>query len=104
MATTWRARVHALLDETETRSVARRAVNAALIAVTIGSVIAVVLETLDWLAAAAGRVFGLVEATTVVVRIVAVLPRFPAMEGHFVLADQATVTALLDQTTPGSGP
>jgi voltage-gated potassium channel len=67
MATTWRARVHALLDETETRSVARRAVSAALIAVIVGSVIAVVLETLDWLAAAAGGVLSLVEATTVIV-------------------------------------
>ena len=67
MATTWRARVHALLDETETRSVARRAVGAALIAVIVGSVVAVILETLDWLAAAAGPLFGLVEATAVVV-------------------------------------
>jgi hypothetical protein len=43
------------------------------------------------------------DTTTITVRVVATLPRFPTMSGPFVLADRAAVTALLDRTTPGSG-
>src|SRR5256712_11156532 len=67
MATAWRARVHALLHETETRSPARSAVTAVLVVVIVISLSAVILETLDWLAAAIGPLFAVVEAVAVTV-------------------------------------
>ena len=67
MATTWRARVHTLLHETETGSTARSAVSTALVVVIVISVSGVILETLDWLAAATHPLFAVLEAVAVTV-------------------------------------
>jgi hypothetical protein len=47
--------------------------------------------------------FGItVNGLTVPVRIVAVLPRMPALDPTFLLADRSAVTALLDRSAPGT--
>jgi len=59
--------VHTLLHETETESTARSAVSTALVVVIVISVSGVILETLDWLAAATHPLFAVVEAVAVTV-------------------------------------
>jgi hypothetical protein len=40
---------------------------------------------------------------TITARVVATVSRFPTMNGPFVIADRAAITALLDRTEPGTG-
>jgi hypothetical protein len=43
------------------------------------------------------------DEVTITARVVATVARFPTMNGPFVIADRAAITALLDRTEPGTG-
>jgi hypothetical protein len=51
---------------------------------------------------ASGRMVLTVNRQSVPAQIVAVLPRFPAGSGHFLIADRPTVVSLLNQVAPGT--
>jgi hypothetical protein len=53
-------------------------------------------------AGASGRMVLTVNRQSVPAQIVAVLPRFPAGSGHFLIADRPTVVSLLNQVAPGT--
>jgi hypothetical protein len=53
-------------------------------------------------AGASGRMVLTVNRQSVPAQIVAVLPRFPAGGGHFLIADRPTVMSLLNQVAPGT--
>jgi voltage-gated potassium channel len=75
MATTLRARVHTLLEQTERPSVGRRLVGGVLVTVIIGSIAADMLETITWFAAASGRLAQAIEVVALTILAVEYLLR-----------------------------
>jgi voltage-gated potassium channel len=75
MATTLRARVHTLLEQSERPSVGRRLVSGVLMTVIIGSAAANTLETISWLAAATGRLAQAIEVVALAILAVEYLLR-----------------------------
>jgi hypothetical protein len=57
----------------------------------------------DPLTASGGNVTLTLDGQAVLVRPVAVLPRFPTVSGRFVVADRATLARVADHAVPGSG-